>query len=429
LFEGPPLSAQDVVDSWLRVLDPKTASPYAYLLGDNIEGAADFHKGKGPAEGVKIRAVDPQTFEVTFVGPLPYALAMLTHNAFAVTPTFAVKKFGPGEWTKPGHFIGNGPYVLKEWKPQDKLVVTKNPKYWDAQNIKLNTITYLPIEDQNVAYDKYKAGELDYLPDDSVPVAKIDEIKLRKDYHHLAGSSVYYFIFNVTQKPFDDVRVRKAMSMAIDRQELVEKVLKAGDVPSAGMVPAMGGFNTAKGNPFDLEGARRMLAQAGFPGGKNFPKFTMIYNTSSRHKMICEWMQQTLKKNLGIEVELQNLEWNTFLATRQKSHDFKVSRAGWLADYLDPSNYLDMFKTKAGNNDGLYSNTKYDALLAKASKMAPGAARNSVLQQAEDILVTQDQAIIPVFFYVNKSLVNDAKWGGLFPNAIDIHQPRWWFKK
>ena len=426
--DGSPITAQDFVNSWLRVLDPKTASPYAYLMGDNIEGAKEYNAGKGPADAVKIKAVDAQDLQVTFVGPLPYALNMLTHSSFSVTPSADIAKNG-ANWVKPENFIGSGPFVLKSWRPQDKIVVEKNKYYWDAQNVKLNSITYLPIEDQNVAYDKFKAGEIDYLPDDSVPVGKIDEIKLRKDYQHLAGSSVYYFIYNTTKKPFDDVRVRKALSMGVNRQDLVDKVLKAGDVASAGLVPAIQGYQTAKGNPFNLVEAKKLLAQAGYPNGQNFPKVTLIYNTSARHKLICEFIQQAWKTNLGIEVELKNLEWGTFLDTRQKTHDFLISRAGWLADYPDAGNYLDMFKTGAGNNDGLYSNKNYDKLLAKAATMAGGDARNKVLEQAEDILITKDQAVSPWFFYVNKSLVNQAKWGGIYANAMDIHPTKWIFKK
>jgi oligopeptide transport system substrate-binding protein len=418
--DGQPITAQDFVDSWLRVLDPKTAAPYAYIIGDSVEGASAFNAGKGAAADVKIKAVNASTFVVTFVGPLPYALDMLTHNAFVVTPSHAIAKFG-ADWVKPANFVGSGPFVLKEWKPQDRIVVAKNDKYWDAKNVKLKSVTYFAIEDSNVAYDKFKAGEIDWLPDDLIPPAKIDEIKLRKDYAHVAGSSVYYFIFNVTKKPFDDVKVRKALSEAVNRQELVDQVLKAGDVASAGLVPAMGGFLTAKGNVYNVEDAKKLLAAAGFPGGKDFPKVTLIYNTSARHKMVCEWVQQQWKNNLGIEVELQNLEWNTFLDTRQKTHDFSVTRAGWLADYMDPGNYLDMFKTGAGNNDGLYTNTKYDALLAKAATLSAGDARNKVLQQAEDILITQDQAVIPFFFYSNKQLIDGSKWTGVYANAMDIH--------
>jgi oligopeptide transport system substrate-binding protein len=426
--DGTPITAQDFVSSWLRVLDPKTASPYAYLMGDNIEGAKAYNSGKGPADGVKIKAVDAQDLQVTFVGPLPYALNMLTHNSFTVTPSASIAKNG-ANWVKPEHFIGSGPFVLESWRPQDKIVVKKNENYWDAKNVKLKTITYLPIEDQNVAYDKFKAGEIDYLPDDSVPVGKIDEIKLRKDYQHLAGSSVYYFIYNTTKAPFNDVRVRKALSMGVNRQDLVDKVLKAGDVASAGLVPAIQGFTTAKGNPFNLVEAKKLLTQAGFPNGQNFPKVTLIYNTSARHKLICEFIQQAWKTNLGIEVELKNLEWATFLDTRQKTHDFLISRAGWLADYPDAGNYLDMFKTGSGNNDGLYTNKNYDSLLAKAATMAGGDGRNKVLEQAEDILITKDQAVAPWFFYVNKSLVNQAKWGGVYANAMDIHPTKWIFKK
>lgn len=424
--DGTPITAQQFVDSWLRILDPATASNYSYMVADAVAGAKEYNSGKGPREGVKIKAIDPQTFEVTFVGPLPYALDMLTHYAFAVVPTHAVAKFGK-DWIKPGNFVGNGPFILKEWKPQDRIVAVKNDKYWDAKNVKLKSITFLPIEDQSVAYDKFKAGEVDWLPE--VPPAKIDEIKLRKDYQHGTGSTVYYYIFNVTRKPFDDVRVRKAFSMAINRKELCDQVLKAGDVPTAGLVPPFGSYKTAQGNGFNPEEAKKLLAAAGFPGGKGFPKFTLIYNTSARHKRISEWVQQQWKTILGIDAELTNLEWNTFLDTRSKTHDFSVTRAGWQADYMDPGNYLDMFKTGAGNNDGLYSNKKYDDLLTKASKVPGGPGRDKLLMQAEQIMVTQDQAVAPFFFYVNQDMINTTKWGGWYVNTINVHPWKPIYKK
>jgi oligopeptide transport system substrate-binding protein len=427
--DGTPLTAQDVADAWMRVLDPRTGSPYAYLLGDHIEGADAYLKGKGPADKVQIHALDPRTFQVTFVGPLPYALAMLTHSAFVVTPTFAVRRYGRGAWTKPAHFIGNGPYVMKAWRPQDRVVVVRNPRYWDAANIKLDRITFLAVEDPNTAFQKYQAGEMDYATDDSIPAARIDEVRLRKDYHHMPGSTVYYYEFNVTRKPMDDVRVRKALAMALDRRELTDLVLKAGDVPTAGFVPAMGGYRTAKGNGYDPGRARELLAAAGYPGGKGFPGFTLIYNTSARHKTIGEWAQQSWKSVLGIDVELQNMEWNTYLETRQKTHDYQLARASWLADYPDPSNYLDMFVTGVGNNNSQYSDPGFDALMAQASVMPAGAARDGVMQRAETLLVDRDQAMIPLFFYSNKYLLDDRKWGGIHPNVIDIHHPRWWRPK
>jgi len=225
------------------------------------------------------------------------------------------------------------------------------------------------------------------------------------------------------------VRVRKALSMAVDREELVRRVLKAGDVATSGFVPPMAGFRTARGNGFDPEQARRLLAQAGYPGGRGFPRFTFTYNTSARHKLICEWVQQQWLSILGIHMELHNLEWNTFLDTKQKTHDFQLARAGWVADYPDPGNYLDMFKSGAGNNDGGYANPRYDALLARAATMPAGAARNRLLEQAEDLLVTRDQAVLPIFFYVTRFVLDDRKWGGIHLNTIDIHHPRWWCPK
>jgi len=427
--DGTPLTAQDVVDAWLRVLDPRTASTYAYLLSESIQGADAYNKGQGPASGVAIRALGRHTFQVTFVGPLPYALTMLTHSAFVVTPAFAVRRYGPGQWTKPAHFVGNGPFVLKAWKPQNKIVVVRNPRYWDAGRIGLDSITFLAIEDQNVAYDKYLAGELDYLPDDSIPTARIDEVRLRPDYHQTPGSMVYYFTFNLKRKPFQDVRVRKALAMAVDREELTSQVLKEGDVPTAGFVPPMGGFTTTRGNGYDPEQARRLLAQAGYPGGRGFPRFTVVYNTSARHKTVCEWLQQNWKTVLGIRAELQNQEWNTYLDTRHNTHDFHLVRAGWQADYPDPSNYLGMFRSGAAINDAQYANPRYDALLDQAERMPAGAARNRVLEQAEDLLVTQDQVILPCFFFMNKYLLDDRRWGGIHPNTIGIHPPRWWYRK
>jgi oligopeptide transport system substrate-binding protein len=427
--DGTPLVAQDVVDAWLRVLAPATASAYAYLLAQSIQGADAYNRGQGPASEVAIRALDRHTFRVTFVGPLPYALAMLTHSAFMVTPTFAVRRHGPGQWTKPGRFVGNGPFVLKAWRPQNKVVVERNPRYWDAANIRLRTITFLAIEDQNVAFDKYLAGELDYLPDDAVPAARIDEIRLRRDFHSVSGSSVYYFTFNLRRAIFRDVRVRKALAMALDRDQLTRLVLKAGDAPTAGFVPAMGGYATARGNGHDPDQARRLLAEAGYPGGRGFPGFTVLYNTSGRHKTVCEWLQASWQATLGIQPELQNMEWNTYLETRQKTHDFQLVRAAWKADYPDPGNYLDMFRAGAGTNDAGYANPRYDALLERASRSAPGPARDRTLEAAEDLLVTRDQVVLPCFFMSNKHLLDDRRWGGLHSNAIDIHHPRWWYAR
>ena len=199
----------------------------------------------------------------------------------------------------------------------------------------------------------------------------------------------------MTRKPFDDVRVRKALALALNMQELVDKVTKGGLLATSSMVPTMAGYTPSKGSGFNVEQAKKLLAEAGFPGGAGFPEVPILYNTNDGHKKIAEWVQESWKKNLGISVTLVNQEWKTFLDTRQNAHDFYIARAGWVGDYLDPNTFLDMFITGSGLNDGLYANPKYDELVKKAATIS-GKERMATLQQAEGFLITADQAVIQI---------------------------------
>ena len=424
--DGAPITAQDFVDGWLRTLDPATGAEYAYMIGMVVKGANEYNAGTGPKEGVAVKAVDERTLEVTLTGPAPYAVDMMAHYAFSPLPMHAIAKFGD-EWIKPENWVGNGAYVVTEWKPQQHLFVTKNAKYWDAKNVKIKSIKFLPIEDNKTAYNMFKNGEMDW--NTGVALDLIDEIKLRKDYQVSPQLSTYYYIFNVTKKPVDDVRVRKALMMAVDSKTLVEKVTKGGQLPTANMVPAMEGYTPAKGNPFNVEEAKKLLAEAGYPNGKGFPKFSILYNTHDGHKKIAEFVQEQWKQNLGIEVSLKNEEWKTFLDTRANSHDFTVARAGWTGDYLDPNTFLDLFIIGSGNNDGLYGSQEYTDLVKKAMTMPAGAERLAVLSQAEELLVGKDQAIAPFYFYVAQNLVDTEKWGGWYANPLDIHNWKFISKK
>jgi len=417
--DGTKITAKTVVDSWIRTLDPKTASEYAYMPGMVVKGAADFTGGKAGKEAVAIRAIDDSTFQCDLIGPMPYAVDMMAHYAFAVLPMHVIAAKGD-DWIKKENIVTNGPYKLLEWKPQESLVVVKNDKYWDAKNVKLTKITFLPIDDNLTAYNKFKAGEMDW--DYGIPLDLIDEVKLRPDYQVSPQVATYYYIFNVTRKPFDDVRVRKALTMALDMQELVNKVTKGGQLATTSMVPAMANYTPAKGPAYNVEEAKKLLAEAGFPGGKGFPKVPLIYNTSSGHKKIAEWAQEAWKKNLGIEVTLANQEWKTFLDTRSNAHDFFIARAGWVGDYLDPNTFLDMFIIGSGNNDGLYANTEYDTLVKKAATMKPGVERMGVLQQAEALLITKDQAVLPFYHYVSQDMIDLSKWDGWYPNPLGAHE-------
>ncbi len=415
--DGVEITADTVVKSWLRKMDPKNAFQYADLPAGYIEGGMDYLSGKAGPEAVKIRAVDKSTFEVKLVGATPFFPDMACHYAFAIVPMHAIEKFG-NEWVKAENWVSNGPFVLSAYKPQESVVVTKNPKYWDAKNVVLKKVTFIANEDLNVGYNLYKSGAADWI--NAVPSELVNEIKLRKDFHVAPQYGSYYYILNVTHKPLDDARVRKALAMGFDKKALVEQVTLGGQIPANTFVPPSTGYPSPKGFSFDAETARKLLAEAGYPGGKGFPSFSILYNTSSNHKKIAEFIQAQWKTNLGVDVTLVNQEWGTYLDTRSQSHAFDIARAGWIADYLDPSTFSDMWVTGGTQNDGLYSNKKYDDLIAKA-KITSGAERMKNLGDAETILIDQDMAIMPVYFYVTQNMIDLTKWDGWYSNPMDEH--------
>ncbi|MCX7027083.1 MAG: peptide ABC transporter substrate-binding protein [Spirochaetes bacterium] len=345
--DGTPVKAQDFVYGWLRTLAPDTASDYAYMLGMVVKGADAYNAGKGKAEDVGVKALNDQTFEVTLVGPAAYFVDMTCHQAFNPLPKWTIEQYG-NQWTKPGNYVGTGPYNLKEWKPQDYILVEKNPKYWDAKNVKIKSIKYLASDNSTTNYKMYKAGAVDW--QSGITLDLIDEIVLRKDYQVSARFGTYYLSFNDSMAPFNNVNVRKAFSAAIDKKTLVDKVLKGGQIPTDQFCPPMAGYTPQKGVGFDPAAAKKYLAAAGYPDGKGFPPLTYVYNTNEGHKKIAEYLQQQLKINLGIDITLQNMEWNSFLSMRAK-HDYLFARHGWIGDYLDPNTMLDLFVTGGGNND------------------------------------------------------------------------------
>lgn len=434
--DGTPLTAQTVKDSWLRNLDPATGSEYASLLTDTIKGAKDYNAqtkdNPVSPDTVALKVIDSTTFQFTTTGPAPYVVAALTHQAFGIVPMHALKKWGK-EWTLPEHFVGNGPFVLKSWTPNDKIVVVKNPKYWDAKNVKLDQIVFYASDDLATTYKMYVNGEVDW-DANSPPPDKIDEAKARpqKDYIRTPVLTVYYYEFNIQKPPFNDVRVRKAFSMAVGRQNIVDKILKGGQQPTTTYVPAMAGYTGPKGIPEDIEAAKKLLAEAGYPDGKGLPTIKILYNTSGTHKAIAEYLQQQWEQTLGAKVEPVNQEWATYLASRKDGSmgGYELARAGWQADYADPYDYLFMFLSdNLDFNDMRWNSAKYDELVRKSNTLPAGAARNKVFYDAEKILVEDDLPIMPFYFYVTQNLIDLSKWGGWSSNPLDIHVWKFVYKK
>ncbi len=418
--DGVPVTAQDVVYSWLRELAPETASPYAWFPVMFIAGAAEYNAGTAGPEAVQIAALDDHTFQMTLIGPLPYVIGALNHYSFAIVPQHAIEKYGK-DWILPENFVGNGPFVLKEWTPQDKIVCVKSDTYWDKDNVQLDEVVYYASDDMTTNYNMYLSGQVDWVT--GVPNDVIDSVMMREDYQSAPQLSTYYYTINTTKAPLDDARVRKAISYAIDRQTLVDTITKAGQIACWGIVPFMDGYDGLGDAKYDPEYAQQLLAEAGYPNGVGFPTLNLLYNTDDAHKAIAEYVQQQLKQNLNINIVLENQEWATYLANRNAGN-FDIARAGWVGDYQDPNTFLDMFVTGAGMNGGKYSNDVYDTLINEAARMEAGPERFEVLLTAEDILINEDQAIIPFYYYVSQNLIDLNKWGGWHTNTMDYHPPK-----
>jgi oligopeptide transport system substrate-binding protein len=416
--DGNPVRAQDFVYAWERVLNPKMGAKYAQQLF-YLKNGEDYNKGRiTDFSRVGAKALDDRTLQVTLRCPTAYFLDLTSFYTLYPVPRWAVEAHGK-DWIKPGKIVSNGPFRLVSWVPQKEVVVEKNPQHWDAASVKLQKAVFLPTDDINTAYKQFLAGESDWVT--TVPPAQIDTARNRPDFYVTPYLGTYYFRFNVTRPPLTDVRVRKALSMAVDRDSLTKYVTKAGEIPTSSFVPAgMRGYEGARGLPFDVAAAKKLLAEAGYPGGKGFPKVELLYSTSELHRVVTQAVQQMWKESLGVQVDLTNVEWKVYLA-RQSSLDYQVSRAGWIGDYVDPNTFLDMWITAGGNNQTGWSNTRYDDLIGRAAcQIVNGRDRMRALQEAEKILVLDEVPIMPLYTYVNKGMLS-RRVKGWSPNILDQH--------
>jgi len=416
--DGRKVTAQDFVYAWERVLNPKSGAKYAQQLY-YVKNGQEYNKGQVTDFGqVGVKAVDDKTLQVTLSCPTAYFLDLTSFYTLYPVPKWAIEAHGK-DWVKPGKIVSNGPFKLASWVPQRELVLEKNPAHWDAGTVKVSKVVVIPTDDINTAYKQFQAGDSDWIP--TVPPAQIDSAKQRPEYYVTPYLGTYYFRFNVTRPPTSDLRVRKALSMAVDRESLTKFVTKAGEIPTSSFVPAgMRGYEAARGLAFDPAGAKKLLAEAGFPDGKGFPKIELVYNTNELHRVITQAVQQMWTQHLGVQVELANVEWKVYLA-RQSKLDYQLSRAGWIGDYADPNTFLDMWITGGGNNQTGWSNKRYDELIARAGCGTPDPReRMKLLAEAEKLLVADEVPILPLFTYVNKGMLS-RKVKGWHPNILDQH--------
>jgi len=416
--DGKPVTAGDFVYAWERVLNPKTGARYAQQLY-YLKGGEAYNRGRlTDFRQVGVRAVNDRTLRVTLRCPTAYFLDLAAFYTLFPVPGWAVEAHGK-DWVKPGKIVSNGPFRLASWVPQRELVLERNPRHWDAARVQLARAVFLPTDDVHTAFKQFLAGDSDWVP--QVPTAQIASARGRPGFYVSPYLGTYYFRFNVTRLPTSDVRVRKALSMAVDRESLTRYVTKAGEIPSSRFVPAgLRGYQGAQGLPFDVAAAKRLLAEAGYPDGKGFPRLELLYNTNELHRVVTQAVQQMWKQHLGIQVELANVEWKVYL-TRQAALDYHLSRAGWIGDYVDPNTFLDTWITGGGNNQTGWSHPRYDELVARAAcRLVNPGERMQALQEAERILVQDEVPVLPLFTYVNKGMLSP-RVKGWYPNILDQH--------
>lgn len=421
---GDAVTAQDFVASFERILNPELASKYSYMLFV-MKNAQTYNEGKlKDFSQVGAKAIDDHTLEITLKDPTPYFLGLLNHYTWFPVHMPTVEKFGKkysreNTWTKPGNFVSNGAFKLKEWVTNEKLVVERSPTYWDRENVKADEVHFLPIVSSETQEKMFRAGQAHnayQLPPDKIPVYQKKNPELLKITPLLSS---YFYRFNTTKGPIADKRVRKALSMAIDRQAIVEHVTQAGQMPATFFTPPnTAGYTTTAGFKEDIPAAKKLLAEAGFPEGKGFPKVELLYNTDEAHRSVAEAIQEMWRKNLGVNVSLVNQEWKVYLDSQRQLNYF-ISRAGWNGDYVDPNTFLDMWTSWSQQNQTGWSNDKYDELIKAAGTTGDMEKRMKLFDQAEHILM-DELPIMPIYIYTRPYLL-DPKVKGWYGNILDHH--------
>ncbi len=424
---GDPVTASDFVQSWERVLSPKLASEYAYILFQ-VKNAREFNEGKvTDFSKVGVKATDPRTLVVELNNPTPYFLRILQHYSTFPVHRASIEKIGGfydrnTSWVKPGIVVGNGPFTLERWDLNKVLVLKKNPKYYDAATVRLNEVHLYPIDSLQTEERMFRAGQLHATYE--IPLQKIKTYREKEP--HLIKLDLYLgtyvYRLNHKRKPTDNVKVRRALAMSIDRKAIVENITNGGELPAYSFTPpGTSGFNAKAAVEYNPEKARKLLAEAGYPGGQGFPHIDIHFNTSEKHKTIAEAVQQMWKRELSIDVGLMNVDWKVYLDNTKKG-DYFVSRLGWIGDYPDPNVFLDMWVTGSGNNQTGYSSRRYDDLVLQSQRVQ-GEKRFEYFQQLEQLIV-DDVPIIPVYHYVHVRLLSpDVK--GWYGNLLDHHPLRY----
>lgn len=414
---GKPVTAQDFVYSWQRLADPKTGSPYAsYLQAAHLENIDAILSGKASPAELGVKALDDHHLQVTLSEPVPYFVDMLAYSAMKPVYRPAIEQWGE-QWTQPQHYVGNGAFTLSEWVVNEKIVVKRNPNYWDNAHTVIDEGVFLPLSSENSDINRYRSGGTD-MTNSAVPPELFK--KLQQDLGDEVKVSpllcTFYYEINNQKAPFNDARVRSALKLTLDRDIIAQKIMGQGQIPAYGLTPPFTHGITLSPPAWAQQtqsernaSAKQLLADAGF-NQQNPLRFTLLYNTSEQNKRQAIAAASMWQKNLGAVVTLQNQEWKTLLETRHQAQ-YDVVRATWCADYNEPSTFLNMLLSGSSINTAFYQNSAFDQLMKQTLTSADEAKRAALYQQAEAQL-DKDSPIVPVYYRVSVRLVKP--WVGGF---------------
>jgi len=420
---GEQVTADDYVWSWDRALHPNTGNLYAYMLYP-VANAEAYAKGEiTDFSAVGVKALNDTTLQVTLNTPTPYFIQLMDHySTFAVHPETLLQfgektdRFTP--WTRVGNIVTNGAFTLEEWSLNRRIIVKKSPLYWDRDRVSLNGVVFYPTENVVSEERMFRVEQLHYTS--VVPLDKIPTYRQMPDSPYIQSPylGTYYYLLNTERPPINDVRVRQALSMAVDREQLARTVLQNTAVPAYSITPpGTLGYFPPQVFEYNPEQAQQLLREAGYPNGEGWPGIEIIYNTQEAHRKIAVAIQQMWKRTLNIDVTIANQEWKVYLNSVSQG-DFQVARRGWIGDYVDPNNFLDLFIKDGGNNNTGFANATYDDLILYRAPRAPNReARYALFTEAETMLM-EEMPIIPIYTYTSKHLIHPSV-EGIYPNLMD----------
>jgi oligopeptide transport system substrate-binding protein len=423
---GEPITSADVIYSWRRVLEPTNACQYANLLFP-VRGAEDYLLGRSTRfESVGLHAPNPHAVRVDLHAPCAFFLDLCAFQTLSVVPRWTIEEHGD-RWILARPLPSSGPYELDFWRLNDRIRLRRNTRYWDTANTRSQVIDLLSVSAPGTAINLYLQGRADILWDKPlVPTELMEDLARTPDFHSFPILGTFFLRLNVTRKPFDDARVRRAFALATDKRRLTQRITASGEQPADHLVPTVtANYLRGPGQSHNPGEARRLLTEAGFPDGRGFPTVDLFIDSAAggaarTFERTGVELKEMWERELGVRVEIRRMEKKTFLVA-QRALEYSISRSSWIGDYNDPNTFLDLFMTSNGNNRTGWSNPTYDQLLRDAAAEPRLDKRAAILRDAETLLVRDEAPVIPLWFEVGFALYRPHRIHGAHPNPLDTH--------